>query len=204
MIPTFAGRSMAATHSFAPRGTPCPTPAHSAIVEMERQDRLVAVVTQNIDGLHQQAGNDADKVIEVHGPMQPGRVLGLRVGGRYGPGPGTGEGGSTPTRGCEECGGILKSATISFGQNLDPETIMRAEVRGHIRRCAAGRGHQPRGLSGGRAGPCWPTATVVSVVSSQSRAHAFRPHRVGGRQGLDQRGPSGSSCRYQRAPSDHF
>jgi len=104
-----------------------PNPGHRALVELERQGRLVALVTQNIDGLHQKAGHDPARVVEVHGTMHrvkcwacgwegPMQVTLERV--RAG----------DPDPACELCGGILKSATISFGQSLDPATIMRAEL----------------------------------------------------------------------------
>jgi len=52
-----------------PAWTAEPNAGHRAVVELERQGRLHAVITQNIDGLHQKAGNDPDKVIEVHGTV---------------------------------------------------------------------------------------------------------------------------------------
>lgn len=102
-----------------------PNPGHEALVRLERARRLVGIVTQNIDGLHQAAGNSQDKVIEVHGtihevvcmdcgvrlPMQA--VLGRVEAGEDDP----------P---CDTCGGILKSATISFGQELDQRVWHRA------------------------------------------------------------------------------
>jgi NAD-dependent deacetylase len=102
-----------------------PNAGHRALVTLEQRGKLHALVTQNIDGLHQRAGNSADRVIEVHGtvheavcmrcgwqgPMQP--VLDRVRGGEDDP----------P---CAHCGGILKSATISFGQALVPEVIARA------------------------------------------------------------------------------
>jgi NAD-dependent deacetylase len=102
-----------------------PNAGHRALVDLERRGKLHALVTQNIDGLHQQAGNSSEKVIEVHGtmldavcrncewrgPMQP--VLDRVRAGEDDP----------P---CEHCGGILKSATISFGQALVPEVIEKA------------------------------------------------------------------------------
>ncbi len=102
-----------------------PNVGHRAIVELERRGQLHGLVTQNIDGLHQKAGNDPDKVIEVHGtvwftrcwdcddrlPMSESLDR-VRSGEQDPP--------------CRECGGILKSDTISFGQALVPEVIERA------------------------------------------------------------------------------
>jgi NAD-dependent deacetylase len=102
-----------------------PNQGHHALVALERRGRLHALITQNIDGLHQRAGSNPDRVIEVHGtvheavcmrcdwrgPMQP--VLHRVRAGEADP----------P---CEQCGGILKSATISFGQPLVPGVIARA------------------------------------------------------------------------------
>jgi NAD-dependent deacetylase len=103
-----------------------PNPGHRALVELERQGRLRAVVTQNIDGLHQRAGHDPNLVVEVHGTMW--RVVCWSCG-REGPMEPALErvrGGDLDPH-CQECGGILKSATISFGQSLDPEVLARAE-----------------------------------------------------------------------------
>lgn len=102
-----------------------PNAGHLALVELEQSGRLLALITQNIDGLHQRAGNSKDKVLEVHGtiyevvcmscdrrgPMAP--ILERVRGGEEDPA-------------CTSCGGILKSATISFGQALVPEVIARA------------------------------------------------------------------------------
>jgi NAD-dependent deacetylase len=104
-----------------------PNAGHAALVDLERQGRLVAVVTQNIDELHQRAGNDPGLVIEVHGTMR--RVVCWDCGEE---GPmetaldRVRSGDSDPH--CLSCGGILKSATISFGQSLDPLTVERAEA----------------------------------------------------------------------------
>lgn len=102
-----------------------PNIGHEAIVALERARKLHAVVTQNVDGLHQDAGHDPDKVIEVHGTVRysrcwdctdrrPMRETLDRVRA----------GESDPP--CRVCGGILKSDTISFGQSLVPEVIDRA------------------------------------------------------------------------------
>ncbi|HUE58523.1 MAG TPA: Sir2 family NAD-dependent protein deacetylase [Acidimicrobiales bacterium] len=103
-----------------------PNAGHAALAELERDGRLVALVTQNIDELHQRAGNSQEKLVEIHGSMR--RVVCWDCGA---------EGPMRPTLervrageedpACTECGGILKSATISFGQNLDPQVLDRAE-----------------------------------------------------------------------------
>ncbi|MBA0124146.1 NAD-dependent deacetylase [Haloechinothrix sp. YIM 98757] len=104
-----------------------PNAAHRAIVDLERAGTLAAVLTQNVDGLHQEAGSAAELVVELHGTMfvtvclscsdrrDMRAVLDRVVAGEADPG-------------CEECGGILKSATISFGQSLDPGVLHRARV----------------------------------------------------------------------------
>ena len=100
-------------------------PGHEAIAGLERRGKLHALITQNIDGLHQKAGNSSELVIEVHGTVL--RVVCMRCGWK---GPMqetlvrllTGE--DDPP--CRQCGGVLKSDTISFGQNLVPEVIERA------------------------------------------------------------------------------
>lgn len=102
-----------------------PNAGHLAIVELERQGRLHALVTQNIDGLHQAAGNDADLVVEVHGTVRDTRCLAcddVRPMGEALDRVRAGE--ADPP--CRVCGGILKSDTISFGQSLVPAVIDRA------------------------------------------------------------------------------
>ena len=102
-----------------------PNAGHRAIVDIERAGKLHGLVTQNIDELHQKAGNDPELVIEVHGTAWWTRCLSCgdrrpmaetldRVHG----------GEEDPP--CLVCGGILKSDTISFGQALVPEVIDRA------------------------------------------------------------------------------
>jgi NAD-dependent deacetylase len=102
-----------------------PNAGHRALVELERQGRLVAIVTQNIDELHQRAGSDPARVIEVHGTAH--WTICWRCRDRR-PMAETLErvrsGEEDPT--CARCGGILKSDTISFGQQLVPEVIEAA------------------------------------------------------------------------------
>lgn len=104
-----------------------PGPGHIAVADLERQGHVHTVVTQNVDGLHHKAGSSPEIIVEVHGnarevvctscrdraPME--RALERVRAGEDDP----------P---CRRCGGILKSATISFGQNLEPTVIARAEA----------------------------------------------------------------------------
>jgi len=102
-----------------------PNAGHRALVALERRGKLHALVTQNIDELHQRAGQSPDKVIEVHGSMR--RVMCWQCG-RRAPMEEVLErvraGDRDPH--CHACGGILKSDTISFGQMLVPSVIARA------------------------------------------------------------------------------
>ena len=102
-----------------------PNRGHESVYELERRGQLHAVVTQNVDGLHQAAGHAPENVIEVHGTVRytrcwicndrrPMRETLDRVRA----------GEADPP--CLVCGGILKSDTISFGQSLVPEVIERA------------------------------------------------------------------------------
>ena len=99
-----------------------PNPGHLALAELERRGKLHALITQNIDELHQLAGNSPQKVIEVHGTMR--KVVCMSCG-MTAPMQKALErvraGEADPP--CRDCGGILKSATISFGQALVPEVI---------------------------------------------------------------------------------
>jgi NAD-dependent deacetylase len=102
-----------------------PNAAHYALVELENAGKLRAIVTQNIDGLHQLAGNSEDSVIEVHGSLYEVECLSChartamsdtleRVAA----------GEEDPA--CLRCGGILKAGTISFGQPLVPAVFEAA------------------------------------------------------------------------------
>jgi NAD-dependent deacetylase len=104
-----------------------PNGGHRALAELERAGHLDTLVTQNIDGLHQKAGNSPEIVVEVHGTVHDAECLGC---GWRGPMDETLErvraGEDDPE--CLHCGGMLKSATISFGQMLVPEVIKRAQL----------------------------------------------------------------------------
>ena len=102
-----------------------PNPAHLACAELFRLGKLRAVITQNIDGLHQDAGVPAEKVVELHGTNR--WVYCLECGARW---PSEEirqriEEENLEIPDCTECGGILKTATISFGEPM-PEKEMRA------------------------------------------------------------------------------
>jgi NAD-dependent deacetylase len=118
-VATWASR--AAGHGAARE----PNAGHAALVDLERQGRLHTLITQNIDSLHHAAGSDPDRIVEVHGhtrevtclscgeraPME--RALDrVRAGEEDPP--------------CRSCGGILKAATISFGQGLVAADLERA------------------------------------------------------------------------------
>jgi len=107
--------------------TVAPNAGHRALVALERQGKLEALITQNVDELHQQAGSDPAKVLEVHGTTRRAACLDcdynvdmdavldrVRRGER------------DPD--CPVCGGILKSATVSFGQSLDGDLLRRAHL----------------------------------------------------------------------------
>jgi NAD-dependent deacetylase len=104
-----------------------PNAAHLALVELERRGQLTAVVTQNIDGLHQRAGHDPERVIELHGNAHgvrcltcdehaPRQIVQDRVL----------NGEAEPP--CRTCGGILKPTTISFGEPMPRRQVARAEA----------------------------------------------------------------------------
>lgn len=109
-----------------PAWTAQPNGAHFALATIQASKRL-SIVTQNVDGLHQRAGSHEDSVIEIHGTVWD--VVCMRCGDR-----GPMESALERVRAgevdphCTICGGILKSATISFGQSLDPDVVARAET----------------------------------------------------------------------------
>ena len=108
-----------------PAWTAVPNAGHHALADLERRGKLLTLITQNIDGLHQRAGNSPDRVLEVHGTVH--EVMCMSCNWR-GPMQETLDrvraGEEDPP--CRRCQGILKSATISFGQPLVPQVIQRA------------------------------------------------------------------------------
>ncbi|MCE9657052.1 MAG: Sir2 family NAD-dependent protein deacetylase [Burkholderiales bacterium] len=109
----------------SPAWSAAPNAGHHALVVLERRGKLHALVTQNIDELHQRAGQSPKLMVEVHGSMR--RVMCWECGRRAPMEEALARvraGEDDPH--CLECGGILKSDTISFGQSLVPEVIDRA------------------------------------------------------------------------------
>jgi len=102
-----------------------PNAGHLALVQLEKRKKLHALITQNIDELHQQAGNSRDLVIEVHGSMRRFMCWGCGMRGAMQRVLERVRAGEEDPQ-CRDCGGILKSDTISFGQQLVPEVIDQA------------------------------------------------------------------------------
>jgi NAD-dependent deacetylase len=104
-----------------------PNAAHRALVDLEHNDKLHALVTQNVDGLHHAAGQSPEIVIEIHGNVREAKCMSC---GWRGPMHETLErvraGEDDPA--CLGCGGILKSATISFGEDLVPADLQRSQI----------------------------------------------------------------------------
>jgi len=105
-----------------------PNRAHLACVELDRLGKLDCVITQNIDNLHQAAGLAPEKVIELHGNAL--RVNCLGCGKEYSRKiiQDRVEGGERAPK-CDACRGILKPATIAFGQPMPPNETRDAEIR---------------------------------------------------------------------------
>ena len=102
-----------------------PNAAHHAFADLERLGLLDRLITQNVDGLHQDAGSDPDRIVEIHGTLREATCLDCRWRGPMAPVLERVRAGEADPP-CRECGGMLKSATISFGQALEPEQLQRA------------------------------------------------------------------------------
>ena len=108
-----------------PAWTAVPNAGHLALVDLERSGRLQLLATQNIDGLHQAAGTDPDRLIEVHGTIRRAKCVACGWSGPMGPVMDRVRAGETDPP-CQVCGGILKSGTVFFGESLDPVDLERA------------------------------------------------------------------------------
>ncbi|MEV2196940.1 Sir2 family NAD-dependent protein deacetylase [Streptomyces phaeochromogenes] len=102
-----------------------PNAAHLAVAELERAGVPVRVITQNVDGLHQLAGMPARKVLELHGSARSFVCTKCRARGPMEDALARVEAGEEDPP-CLECGGILKSATVFFGERLDPVVLGEA------------------------------------------------------------------------------
>jgi NAD-dependent deacetylase len=104
-----------------------PNRGHLAIAQLVHQGKAASVITQNIDGLHQRSGVPADRIIELHGNGTYCVCLDCRK--RFELRPvleAFSRNEELPI--CDECGGILKTGTISFGQPMPVDEMRRAQV----------------------------------------------------------------------------
>ena len=101
-----------------------PNAVHTAIADLERADKLETVLTQNIDGLHRRGGTSAERLVELHGTNAFAECV--RCGARTDPEAHVRRFNEDRTPPVCQCGGYLKFATISFGQNLVPSDLERA------------------------------------------------------------------------------
>jgi NAD-dependent deacetylase len=102
-----------------------PNAGHRALADLERRGRLLALITQNVDGLHQAAGSSPDRVLEVHGTVHAVECLSCHDRTTMRSALDRVDAGE-PDPACLVCGGILKSATVSFGQELDERVLAAA------------------------------------------------------------------------------
>ena len=133
---------------------PRPNAGHAALADLERQGRLRTIVTQNVDGLHQAAGSSPERVVEIHGTVHEVECLTCRARTTMDEALERVAAGE-PDPACFECGGILKSATISFGQELDGRTVEAAVEA--ARDCDVF-------LAVGTSLQVWPVAGLVEVA----------------------------------------
>jgi NAD-dependent deacetylase len=137
-----------------------PNPGHRALVDLERRGKLELLVTQNVDGLHLRAGTTPERLVEIHGTTREVMCLScddrapieralerVRAGEDDPP--------------CRSCGGILKTATISFGQGLVASDLARADTAARTADLA---------LAVGTTLGVYPAANVVPLA----KAHGAR------------------------------
>lgn len=104
-----------------------PNAGHAAVARLVAEGKVSAVITQNVDNLHQDSGVPADQVIELHGNASYATCLVCGLRHEFAElKPAFVERGALPA--CRECGGLVKTATISFGQPMPPEAMERAEA----------------------------------------------------------------------------
>ncbi len=103
-----------------------PNVAHEAVAELARVANVDTLITQNIDGLHHAAGSDPETVVEIHGTVHFAKCLACGWRGPMGETLDRVRAGDEDPA-CLACGGMLKSATISFGENLVEADLLRAQ-----------------------------------------------------------------------------
>jgi len=104
-----------------------PNAGHVALAELERRAALHTLVTQNVDGLHLDAGSSPERLVEIHGNVRDVKCLSCEWRGPMEETLDRVRAGDDDPR-CLHCGGILKSATISFGEGLVPADLTRAQA----------------------------------------------------------------------------
>jgi NAD-dependent deacetylase len=103
-----------------------PNIGHYFIQSLDQKDKLIGVITQNVDGLHGEAGLAAEKIVELHGTNR--RIICLKCNKAFDPDEIMKRlVGNFVSPKCDACGGILKAATISFGQAMPPEAMRQAQ-----------------------------------------------------------------------------
>jgi NAD-dependent deacetylase len=107
-----------------------PNIGHHALVHLETRGKLHTLITQNVDELHQRAGTSPERVVEVHGTTRKVACLSCEYRDDMEEALARVRAGEEDPD-CPRCGGLLKSATVSFGQSLDAEDLRRAEVAAH-------------------------------------------------------------------------
>ena len=110
-------------------GTPQPNEGHRAVAQLVATGKVSAVITQNIDNLHQDSGTPEDRIIELHGNGSYAVCLDCDLRHELNDIRTAFEGGDMATApGCQNCGGMVKTATVSFGQAMPEAQMRRAEA----------------------------------------------------------------------------
>lgn len=113
-------------HTYPVVAAARPNPAHHALMRLERRGKLHAIVTQNVDGLHQKAGHAPQRVVELHGNAHGVRCLDCGASYSRRAIHERVVGGEEEPR-CEGCGGTLKPTSVSFGEPMPAGEVRRAE-----------------------------------------------------------------------------
>ncbi len=169
--------------------TQSPTPRIYAIVELEKMGKLLSLVTQNVDNLHQKAGTSEERIRELHGNMQ--RLVCLNCGTRY-PISLVREhyADSDAVPACEYCRGILKPDVIFFGEALPEQTL--AQAMREAGECdvmlviGSSLVVYPAGVRAGAGQTGGRKARHHQPGADRAGPPGGRPHRCGGRRNVDE------------------